>query len=210
MSTFTFGAGAPLLPQTEEADDNPEIMGEIQNLQIADVQVAAGGVAAGAQAAANDAAGAQTVFPLVNYHTNPVFTPARKNFYDFFLVCKLVLTFGGTTVISCGPTSNNYKLLVSRLHMEYLTMVDTHTLNTSNPTAVTNVNKFLFDTSVDKLHPTQMTYFRIYKNFRDYIFKPVYLARYAQTLESIPHEDLVDGADKMKQELFKMWITCTV
>ena len=208
MTTFTFGA--PPLPQTEEADDNPELVAEIQSLQIADLQVAAGNVAAVAQAAANGAAGAQIVFPLVNYHTNPIFTSARKNFFDFSLVCKTVMTFGGTPVLSCGPTSNNSKLLVSRLHMEYLTMVDTHTMNTSNPNAVISVNKFLFETSVDKLHPTQMTYFRIYKNFRDYIFKPVYLARYAQTLESIPPEDLIEGADKMKQELFKMWITCTV
>jgi hypothetical protein len=94
--------------------------------------------------------------------------------------------------------------------MEYLLMIDIHSQNTKTPLAVNNVNKFLFDTSVDKLHPTQMTYFRIYKNFRDHIFKPVYLARYAPTFESMPPDDLVEGADKMKQELFRMWLTCTV
>ena len=209
MSTFTFGAvaGAPPLPQTEEGDDNPELVGEI----LADLQITDGS-AAGAQLAVTggSSAGTQNGFPLPNYHNGPLFTSARKNFYDFFLACKIVLTFGGTPIVSCGPTSNNYKLLISRLHMEYLLMIDIHSQNTKTPLAVNNVNKFLFDTSVDKLHPTQMTYFRIYKNFRDHIFKPVYIARYAPTFESMPPDDLVEGADKMKQELFRMWLTCTV
>jgi hypothetical protein len=218
MTTFTFGG--PLPPsQNEEANDNPEIIGEIQNLQIADnLQVAAGGVAQDAGGgvgvvvggAAGGAAGAQFIpGPVTNYHSNPLQTNSRKNFFDFNLVCRTVLTFGAINVLSCGPTSNNLKLLISRLHMQYLWMVDSHILKTNNILAVNGINKFLFETSVAKLHPTQGTELTIYKNFRDYIFKPVFLACYATSLESVP-DDLVEGADKMRKELFRMWLTCNV
>jgi hypothetical protein len=214
--SFTFGASPP--PQTEEADDNPELTGEIQNLQIADnLQVAAGGVTAGVQAAAGGvgagaagAAGAQFIpGPVLNYHINPIQTNSRKNFFDFNLACRTVLTFGAIYILSCGPTSNNLKLLISRLHMQYLWMVDNHIMTTNNLLAVNSINKFLFETSVAKFHPTQGTELRIYKNFRDCIFKPVFLACYATSLESVP-DDLVEGADKMRKELFRMWLTCTV
>jgi hypothetical protein len=214
---FSFGASpqAPP-PQVEEADDNPDIQNlqiEENHLQVAAVgalQVAAGGalqVAAGG--AAGGAAGDAEVvnFPLVNYFNGQVYTPARLCFNEFSNETKTAMTFGGTSFISCGATSRHLKFLNSKLHMQYLLMVDTHFENTKKPTAVYEVNQFLFGTFVDVLHPTRMVMFRIYKNFRDYIFKPVFLALYSNSLTTIP-KNLI--SEPMKEELFTTWLTCTV
>jgi hypothetical protein len=231
--SFTFGG--PAHPQIEEADDNPDL--DFQNLQIDEyhlqvtvvgvaagaqaLQVAAGGVAAGAQtlqvaagavaAGAGFAAGAgaQAVnFPSVNYFNTPLYTPARMGFDDFMNEAKPCLTFGGASFLSCGPTSNALKTLMSKCHLQYLLMLDTHVVNNdNNPAKIYDVNQFLFETFEDVLHPTRMVMFRIYKNFRDYIFKPVFLNVYATSLNIVP-KALIN--EPMKAELFTVWLTCTV
>ena len=223
MPLFTFGA--PPLPQFEEANDNPDMIG-IQNLQIAEnhlqvaaggsgaVQVAAGGfvaggVAAGGVAVGGVAGGGQTVnFPKVNYYNNPQYTPARMNIVDFAHETKTAMTFGGTSFITCCATSNSLKLLNAGLYMQYLDMLDTHVKNTGPDVKnIYELNFFLFGTFEDVLHPSRMVMFRIYKNFRDYIFKPVFLALYSTSLNTVPKE-LVD--EPMKKELFTVWLNCTV
>ena len=218
MSLFTFGA--PPLQQFEEANDNPDMIG-IQNLQIAEnhlqvaaggsgaVQVAVGGFAAGGVAAGGVAAGGQTVnFPKVNYYNNPQYTPARMNIVDFAHETKTAMTFGGTSFITCGATSNDLKFLNSGLHMQYLHMVDTHLQNTGPDTKnIYDLNFFLFGTYEEVLHPTRMVMFKIYKNFRDYIFKPVFLALYSTSLNTVPMNLI---GEPMKQELFTAWLNCIV
>jgi hypothetical protein len=206
MSLFTFGA--PPLPQAEEADDNPDMIG-IQNLQISELennlQVAAGGVAAGG--AGGGGATPTVNFPKVFYHNNPEYNPARLSFYDMIQETKTAMTFGGTSFITCGPTSNHLKSLNSALHMQYLHMVDTHIANTKDKSKVYEVNLFLFGTFTEVLHPTRMVMFRIYKNFRDYLFKPVFHTLYSTSPEAVP-KNLID--EPMKEELFKVWLNCTV
>ena len=164
--------------------------------------IAAAAGAAGAGFAAG--AGAQAVnFPSVNYFNNPLYTPARMCFSDFVQEAKPCMTFGLTPFLSCGPTSNIYKELNSKLHMQYLLMVDTHVAETQDITSVFQLNHFLFETFEDVLHPSRMVMFRIYKNFRDYIFKPVY-----HTMYSTVPKDLIN--EPMKKELFTVWLTCTI
>ena len=227
MSSFTFGAPAPPPPQIEEANDNPEDELDFENLQINEnhLQVAAGGVAAGAQvlqvavggvaagAGAGVAAGAgigvqATNFPSVSYFGNPFYTPAKMSFDDFAQDAKGCFTFGGTSFLSCGPTSNALKILMSKCHMQYLLMIDTHIANNNYDTSKTyEVNHFLFETYEDVLHPSRMVMFRIYKNFRDYIFKPVFLNVYSTSLNTVPSA-LIN--EPMKAELFTVWLNCTV
>ena len=213
MSFFTFGA-----PPIEEANDNPDI--DFSNLQI-NSQVAAGGVAAGAQAlqvaaggvaagagiaagaGAGVAAGAQSInFTKVFYFNNPQYTPAKMCFNDFVRESKTCMTFGGTPFLSCGATSKQLRFLNSKLHMQYLLMADKH-IEKYGIGEVFALNNFLFETYEDVLHPSRMVMFRIYKNFRDYIFKPVYHALYS----TVPPE-LIN--EPMKKELFNVWLTCTV
>ncbi len=221
MSLFTFGA--PPLAQ----DDNPEI--EIQNLQIGDyqlqgaaggsnslqvaagganaVQVAAGGGGAGSGSGVGSGSGSGTNnFPLVNYYSdvkNPDFSYARMSFVNFIVESKNCLTFGGTTFLTCGSTSNALKTLNSSLHMQYLHMVDTHLTNTKSDPYV--VNQFLFGTSKTFVH--QSRNFRVFHNFRDYIFKPVFSALYSVQIdpEAIP-ESLIDREEDTKMEMFSLWL----
>ena len=219
MSMFAFGA--PPLPQVEEADDNPDIQmlqisenhnqvaaGGAGSLQVAAVGAAAVGAAAVGGAAAGGVGGgaaAQTVnFPKVFYFNDPTYTPARYSYEDFAQEAKIAMTFGGTSFISCGATSNHLRSLISKLHMQYLLMVDTHVAKTKTNEDIYAVNNFLFNTFEDVLHPSRMVMFRIYKNFRDYIFKPVFLATYSTSMT----KDIIN--EPMKMELFNVWLNCTV
>jgi hypothetical protein len=215
MSTFTFGA-PPLPSQVEEANDNPDL--DFQNLQINDthLQVAASGaagtqvlqIAVGGAAGAAGAAAQTVTFPFVNYFGNPLFTPARMSFDDFTSEAKPCMTFGGTPLLSCGPTSNAQKAMYAKCYMQYLLMLDTHIANNNGDVSkVYELNHFLFETFEDVLHPSRMVMFRIYKNFRDYIFKPVFLNVYATSLNTVP-KALIN--EPMKAELFTVWLTCTV
>ena len=92
------------------------------------------------------------------------------------------------------------KVLNSKMHMQYLLMADEHAYNMKDYGAVSQVNKFLFDDSEyhEVHHPTKW-YFRVYRNFRDYIFKPVF-----NTYSNVMPVELVEG--KVMRELFDMWL----
>ena len=204
MSLFTFGA--PFIPKLEEADDTPGL--GVQNLQIAEHQVAAGGgfgapvlqVAAGGGFGASGAAGGNTSnFPSVDYFNHPSYTEARLNFNLFVKEStKKGFNFGGNILITCGHASNLLKVLNSKLHMQYLLMVDTHVNTVKDSNAVSQVNKFLFEEYQEIIHPTRGP-FKIYRNFRDYIFKPVFA-----TYGFVMPIDLIEGT--VMRELFRMWL----
>ena len=110
---------------------------------------------------------------------------------------KKSISFGGVALFTCGHSSKELKILNSKLHLQYLLMVDTHIAKTNNPGSVYQVNEFLFDNVVNVYHPNQGQVFPLYKNVRDYIFKPVFSATYVELPFDLIKETL---------ELFKFWL----
>jgi hypothetical protein len=73
-----------------------------------------------------------------------------------------------------------------------------HALNMKDYNAVSQVNKFLFE-EYQEVHHLTKGHFKIYRNFRDYIFKLVFI-----TYGNVMPVELVEG--KMMRELFVMWL----
>jgi hypothetical protein len=90
--------------------------------------------------------------------------------------------------------------------MQYLAVVDNY-LKVSSGRVKTreeliyDVNKFLTD-SID-INTSKYGISRSFKNFRDYIFKPVYHAHYTAAVSAMPEGFLTGPFNK---ELFSFWL----
>ena len=129
---------------------------------------------------------------------------ARMEFTTFIAETKRCMTFGGYALFQISPTSNELRALNSRMHMQYLAVVDNFLMVPSAKTReelIYTVNKFLTD-SID-INTSKYGTSRFFKNFRDYIFKPVYHAHYTAAVSAMPEGFLTGPFNK---ELFSFWL----